>query len=96
MPRLTAHVPAATPRDVQRGSAQASGQKGAAKSRSEIAPLDRHLDQEAAPPSSNRASPTFDAPEVFGREAVANIARALPLVERAYANIRFRFCVRSF
>ncbi len=42
-----------------------------------------------APPSSNRASPTFDAPEVFGREAVANIARALPFVERLYANIRF-------
>ena len=31
----------------------------------------------------------FEAPEVFGREAVANIANALPLVERAYAHIRF-------
>ncbi len=32
---------------------------------------------------------TFDAPEVYGRKAINNIARALPLVERAYANIRF-------
>ncbi len=31
----------------------------------------------------------FYAPEVYGREAIANIARTLPLVERAYANIRF-------
>lgn len=32
---------------------------------------------------------SFEAPEVYGREAIARIARALPLVERAYANIRF-------
>jgi 2-polyprenyl-3-methyl-5-hydroxy-6-metoxy-1,4-benzoquinol methylase len=32
---------------------------------------------------------TFEAPEVFGHEAVARIARALPPVERAYAAIRF-------
>ena len=31
----------------------------------------------------------FAAPEVFGREAIANIARALPFVERAYASVRF-------
>lgn len=31
----------------------------------------------------------FYAPEVFGRTAIANIARALPPFERAYANIRF-------
>lgn len=31
----------------------------------------------------------FDAPEVYGREAIRRIARALPPVERAYANIRF-------
>lgn len=31
----------------------------------------------------------FEAPEVYGREAIANIARALPPIERAYANIRF-------
>lgn len=31
----------------------------------------------------------FEAPEVFGRVAIGNIARALPLVERAYANVRF-------
>ncbi len=31
----------------------------------------------------------FDAPEVFGRVAIRNVARALPPIERAYANIRF-------
>src|SRR4051812_9522404 len=31
----------------------------------------------------------FEAPEVYGREAIGRIARALPLVERAYANVRF-------
>ena len=31
----------------------------------------------------------FEAPEVFGREAIARIARALPLFERAYAFVRF-------
>ncbi len=35
------------------------------------------------------ARPTFDAPEVYGSAAVANIVRALPLVERAYSRIRF-------
>ena len=44
---------------------------------------------EHVPPSSHRIAPTFEAPEVFGREAVANIANALPFVERAYAHIRF-------
>jgi 2-polyprenyl-3-methyl-5-hydroxy-6-metoxy-1,4-benzoquinol methylase len=33
--------------------------------------------------------PRFEAPEVFGRHAVQNIARALPPLERAYANVRF-------
>ena len=32
---------------------------------------------------------SIHAPEVYGRGAIGNIARALPLVERAYANIRF-------
>ena len=32
---------------------------------------------------------TFYAPEVYGREAIGNIARTLPPVERAYANVRF-------
>jgi 2-polyprenyl-3-methyl-5-hydroxy-6-metoxy-1,4-benzoquinol methylase len=32
---------------------------------------------------------TFDAPEVYGRAAIGRIASALPLIERAYANIRF-------
>jgi SAM-dependent methyltransferase len=36
-----------------------------------------------------RAPDEFQAPEVFGRAAVRNIARALPPIERAYANIRF-------
>jgi 2-polyprenyl-3-methyl-5-hydroxy-6-metoxy-1,4-benzoquinol methylase len=31
----------------------------------------------------------FDAPEVFGRAALRTIARALPPIERAYANVRF-------
>jgi 2-polyprenyl-3-methyl-5-hydroxy-6-metoxy-1,4-benzoquinol methylase len=33
--------------------------------------------------------PSYHAPEVYGRAAIGRIARALPLVERAYANIRF-------
>jgi 2-polyprenyl-3-methyl-5-hydroxy-6-metoxy-1,4-benzoquinol methylase len=36
-----------------------------------------------------RTSRGFEAPEVFGSAAVRNIARALPPIERAYANIRF-------
>lgn len=32
---------------------------------------------------------SFHAPEVYGREAIGKIARALPLVERLYANVRF-------
>jgi SAM-dependent methyltransferase len=31
----------------------------------------------------------FEAPEIYGRAAIGKIARALPLVERAYANVRF-------
>ncbi len=31
----------------------------------------------------------LDAPEIYGREAIVRIARALPIVERIYANIRF-------
>jgi len=31
----------------------------------------------------------FEAPEVYGRAAIARIARALPPLERVYANIRF-------
>lgn len=31
----------------------------------------------------------FEAPEVYGRAAIGKIARALPPVERVYANIRF-------
>jgi SAM-dependent methyltransferase len=37
-----------------------------------------------------RPSPQrFEAPEVYGREAIARIARALPPLERVYASIRF-------
>jgi 2-polyprenyl-3-methyl-5-hydroxy-6-metoxy-1,4-benzoquinol methylase len=35
------------------------------------------------------APPEFEAPEVFGRAALRRIARALPPIERAYANVRF-------
>ncbi len=56
-----------------------------------------------APPPSSRAAkilqtlketvqvpePRFLAPEIYGSAAIRNIARALPPVERAYAQIRF-------
>jgi SAM-dependent methyltransferase len=32
---------------------------------------------------------SFEAPEIYGREAIARIAGALPPLERAYANVRF-------
>lgn len=32
---------------------------------------------------------SFDAPEVYGRGAIANIVRTLPAVERAYSLVRF-------
>lgn len=35
------------------------------------------------------AEPRFEAPEIYGRAAIGRIARSLPPVERAYANIRF-------
>ena len=38
---------------------------------------------------SRRPEPRFEAPEIYGRSAIARIARALPPVERAYANVRF-------
>src|SRR6187399_1133939 len=34
-------------------------------------------------------APRFDAPEIYGSAAIARIARSLPPLERAYANIRF-------
>ncbi len=33
--------------------------------------------------------PSLEAPEIYGRTAIVRIARALPLVERIYASIRF-------
>ena len=35
------------------------------------------------------AAPSFDAPEIYGRAAIARITRALPLLERIYSAIRF-------
>src|SRR5580698_3174471 len=40
-----------------------------------------------APASDVSAS--FEAPEVYGREAIARIVRALPPLERAYSLVRF-------
>jgi SAM-dependent methyltransferase len=37
-------------------------------------------------PASRRP---FDAPEIYGRAAIGKIARSLPPIERAYANVRF-------
>src|SRR5580693_1747375 len=34
-------------------------------------------------------APPIEAPEVYGRDAIARIVRALPLVERAYSLVRF-------
>lgn len=39
--------------------------------------------------SRSKAPPSFEAQEIYGQAAIARIARALPPVERAYANIRF-------
>lgn len=38
---------------------------------------------------SDAPEPSFYAPEVYGRDAIARIARALPPLERMYANVRF-------
>ena len=38
--------------------------------------------------NQNDEKPIF-APEIYGRQAILRIARALPPVERAYANVRF-------
>ena len=40
-------------------------------------------------PQPPNARASFDAPEVYGRGAIANIVRALPPVERAYSLVRF-------
>jgi 2-polyprenyl-3-methyl-5-hydroxy-6-metoxy-1,4-benzoquinol methylase len=60
---------------------------------------DTHHDTSPPPPSRLRrlreravaraVSTTFEAPEVYGHAAISNIARALPPIERVYANIRF-------
>lgn len=39
--------------------------------------------------SERGAARAFDAPEVYGRGAIANITRALPPMERIYSSIRF-------
>jgi SAM-dependent methyltransferase len=38
---------------------------------------------------ASRPPRTFEAREIYGRAAIRRIARALPLVERAYAEVRF-------
>jgi len=40
-------------------------------------------------PSPSDVSASFEAPEVYGREAIARIVRALPPIERAYSLVRF-------
>ena len=60
----------------ERKRAAASGPKSDRSAR-------RFLSVAAARPAS------FNASEIFGREALRRIARALPLVESAYAEIRF-------
>lgn len=54
--------------------------------RSEREPMSSRLLRALRPRSPQRR---FDAPEIYGSEAIRRIARALPPVERAYANIRF-------
>src|SRR5271166_4012920 len=40
--------------------------------------------------SRQRRQPMIDdSPEIYGRDAIANIVRSLPLVERAYSRVRF-------
>ena len=52
-------------------------------------PSSRRAPRLRASVATPEASHALYAPEVFGREAVGRIARALPFVERAYANVRF-------
>jgi 2-polyprenyl-3-methyl-5-hydroxy-6-metoxy-1,4-benzoquinol methylase len=40
-------------------------------------------------PSGSGVSASFEAPEIYGTEAIASIVRALPPVERAYSLVRF-------
>jgi SAM-dependent methyltransferase len=35
------------------------------------------------------SAPVIEAPEIYGRDAIRNIVRALPPVERAYSHVRF-------
>jgi SAM-dependent methyltransferase len=37
----------------------------------------------------SQPAPSLEAPEVYGRDAIARIVRALPLFERAYSRVRF-------
>jgi 2-polyprenyl-3-methyl-5-hydroxy-6-metoxy-1,4-benzoquinol methylase len=45
--------------------------------------LRAHLSQPPQPP------PNLDAPEIYGRDAIARIVRALPPFERVYSRVRF-------
>jgi 2-polyprenyl-3-methyl-5-hydroxy-6-metoxy-1,4-benzoquinol methylase len=40
-------------------------------------------------PSTRPGAAVFEAPEVYGRSAIARIVRALPPIERAYSLVRF-------
>ncbi len=42
-----------------------------------------------AAPSTSELSASFEAPEVYGAEAITRIVRALPPLERAYSLVRF-------
>jgi SAM-dependent methyltransferase len=42
-----------------------------------------------AAPSTSELSASFEAPEVYGGEAITRIVRALPPLERAYSLVRF-------
>jgi SAM-dependent methyltransferase len=47
------------------------------------------LRETPSPSAARSARAGFDAPEVYGRGAIARIVRALPPIERAYSRIRF-------
>jgi 2-polyprenyl-3-methyl-5-hydroxy-6-metoxy-1,4-benzoquinol methylase len=54
-------------------------------------PAEAPASSASVPASRGRSSrpPRFEAPEIYGREAISKIVRALPPVERAYSLVRF-------
>ncbi|MFO0675121.1 MAG: methyltransferase domain-containing protein [Polyangiaceae bacterium] len=67
---------------------RAPSAKAAGKAPSE-APVSAEAQVPATPVTPALPYASYDAPEIYGARAIRNIARALPLVERLYANIRF-------